>query len=318
MTDVGVPPLEYVSIGFGARACSDARAILHRQWAVGGRQLRAWSVLYESEPITMAQLPAISTRHQQAFASAQLYWVSPEMVDLVVTAATSVPESVALLPELLPDPTGVVFFAQSVKAPPAILGTHHNEVGFEIAMIHWYPQERISPRSGRSYSEVKIDIYAHVKDIGFGYLTGVEWSWGDTLSVYRNDVSTDQQDDFLRLRALFVRSLTMAFFGLIASPGVTSTELETPDKYAIKRSAREGLNDLSDTRVIYLRSSKGETGHALGTTPYHHRWIVSGHWRSQPYGKDRAHRKPVWIAPHVKGPDGAPLLHGEKVRAVVR
>jgi hypothetical protein len=44
-----------------------------------------------------------------------------------------------------------------------------------------------------------------------------------------------------------------------------------------------------------------------------HRWVVRGHWRQQACGPGRSQRRPVWIEPHVKGPDGAPLLAAEKV-----
>ena len=43
----------------------------------------------------------------------------------------------------------------------------------------------------------------------------------------------------------------------------------------------------------------------------HHRWIVRGHWRNQWFPKQKRH-VPMWIAPHVKGPDGAPILERQE------
>lgn len=44
-----------------------------------------------------------------------------------------------------------------------------------------------------------------------------------------------------------------------------------------------------------------------------HRWMVSGHLRAQWYPSEQAHHV-IWIAPHLKGPDDAPLLtHAYKV-----
>lgn len=40
---------------------------------------------------------------------------------------------------------------------------------------------------------------------------------------------------------------------------------------------------------------------------YHVRWWVKGHWRQQAVGVGRKLRRPVYIAPHIKGPEGAPL-----------
>lgn len=66
-------------------------------------------------------------------------------------------------------------------------------------------------------------------------------------------------------------------------------------------------------RVIELRRrTAGEQGQ--GVARYRRRWLVKGHWRQQWFPKQKAHR-PVWIAPHVKGPEGAPMIDGERVYA---
>jgi hypothetical protein len=44
------------------------------------------------------------------------------------------------------------------------------------------------------------------------------------------------------------------------------------------------------------------------------RHIVRGHWRQQACGPGRALRRPTWIPPHIRGPDGAPFISGEIVR----
>jgi hypothetical protein len=48
---------------------------------------------------------------------------------------------------------------------------------------------------------------------------------------------------------------------------------------------------------------------------YKHQWWVSHHYRAQWYPSEQAHRV-IWIAPYLKGPEGAPIL--EKTYAVVR
>lgn len=40
---------------------------------------------------------------------------------------------------------------------------------------------------------------------------------------------------------------------------------------------------------------------------FHVRWVVRGHWRQQAVGPNHSEHKPVFIAPHVRGPQGAPL-----------
>jgi hypothetical protein len=86
-----------------------------------------------------------------------------------------------------------------------------------------------------------------------------------------------------------------------------------PNRAARKRLTRAG-HESKAVRVIELRRPKNSSGHGDSDREYHHQWIVRGHWRQQWHPKREVHR-PVWIAPHVKGPEGAPLIGGEKVYA---
>ena len=90
-----------------------------------------------------------------------------------------------------------------------------------------------------------------------------------------------------------------------------------PDRAARKRLHRAG-QEPAPVRVIELRRSRNTaSGHGESDREYHHRWITRGHWRQHWYPKRQVHR-PVWIAPHIKGPEGAPLIGGEKVYALKR
>jgi hypothetical protein len=51
---------------------------------------------------------------------------------------------------------------------------------------------------------------------------------------------------------------------------------------------------------------------------YSHQWVVEGHWRWQPCGPGRSERRLIWIAPHIKGPDGAPLIDIDHVAKLIR
>jgi hypothetical protein len=68
--------------------------------------------------------------------------------------------------------------------------------------------------------------------------------------------------------------------------------------------------------VISLRRTEGSRG--TGETDVHwaHRWVVRGHWRWQPYGDGT--RRRIWIAPFIKGPEGAPFVQSKKVYRLSR
>lgn len=91
------------------------------------------------------------------------------------------------------------------------------------------------------------------------------------------------------------------------------TEVE-PDRAARRRLSRLG-RAVSLVRVVTLR--RIAHGDGDGDRIWHHQWIVRGHWRKQWFPSVRVHR-PVWVAPYLKGPDGAPLIGGEKVYALRR
>lgn len=105
---------------------------------------------------------------------------------------------------------------------------------------------------------------------------------------------------------------------LMQQPQLVDRVRERADKPVRRAAARAGRPD-PDVTVVDLRrryvpdtADGGEDDGGQGRR-YRHRWVVSGHWRSQPHGPDRALRRQTWIPAYVKGPDGAPLLATERV-----
>lgn len=100
----------------------------------------------------------------------------------------------------------------------------------------------------------------------------------------------------------------------IVTSWLLSQQAITEDaKVAAPRAESGSAREATSVRVVELRRrTVGEQGQ--GVARYRHRWLVKGHWRQHWFPKQKVHR-PVWIAPHVKGPEGAPLLGGDKVYA---
>lgn len=77
------------------------------------------------------------------------------------------------------------------------------------------------------------------------------------------------------------------------------------------RRQRQRAKRIDTVTILKLRRYRHRMDHE-GDGPgveYSHRFVVSGHWRNQPYGskKDRYYRQ-IWIAPFVKGPEDKPLV----------
>jgi len=108
--------------------------------------------------------------------------------------------------------------------------------------------------------------------------------------------------------------LVFAAFQLAAQTNLAESEETIIDRAERRRNARMNLPD-RPVRIIRLRrglASARDDEQPNDTREWRHRWIVRGHWRNHWYPSVGAHR-PRWIAPYLKGPDGAPLLTGEKV-----
>lgn len=65
--------------------------------------------------------------------------------------------------------------------------------------------------------------------------------------------------------------------------------------------------------TIQLRPRINPDASEAEAREYRHRWEVRGHWRLQACGPNRSERRRIWVEPHVKGPDGAPMLEHEKL-----
>jgi hypothetical protein len=107
-----------------------------------------------------------------------------------------------------------------------------------------------------------------------------------------------------------------AFWRIQAQPLATVAPAPL-DRPTVRRAARASI--VHDTRVVMLRrTSAVAEPDADGQAKWHYRvrFLVRGHWRRLTDKQGRPYR--IWIHAHIKGPDGAPLLAGEKVNILAR
>jgi len=109
-------------------------------------------------------------------------------------------------------------------------------------------------------------------------------------------------------------AILYAFWAIQAQP--LATVAATPvDQPAARRADRAGI--VHDTRVVMLRRVTPVGDHDTDAKwHYRVRFVVRGHWRRLVDRNGVPYR--IWIHAHIKGPDGAPLLHGEKVAVLAR
>jgi len=253
--------------------------------------------------------------------TAELFHVNAQMTDLAKAASQSLPEF-QIQGDDLPAPNGLIAFAE----PPTTVNFGEPAVPSPIRAACWgmYSLRGVTYLWIKFYSDREAWLPATAKAV---CMSARELTYnrrilprmtpmlgGDCLgpigSGSRGEPINATESGF-RDAAKIVRAAWL----LMQQPLSVNSEA-VPDRASCKRLRRAG-HEPAPVRVIELRRPKGSGERGDGDREDHHQWIVRGHWRNHWHPKREVHR-PVWIAPHIKGPEGAPLIGGEKVYALNR
>lgn len=257
-----------------------------------------------------------------ALSEADLFHVSEGMTMLAAQAAASMPNYLLAACDL-PSRCGLIAFASPLTVIP-FAGGHK----IAISGVGWLEREE-QGRAGASFlllggrdETISINDFtadqAEVLRAGWARLhpTAIHHHpFGDAVdkqitSVAHEGVVGDVADYCIAALKQVVTAWNLM------GQAVAEVSEARYDRASIRRLAREGKQP-ERVRVITLRRPRAEGTGTETDREYHHQWIVRGHWRQQWYPVRQVHR-PVWIAPHIKGPEGLPLLGGEKVYALRR
>ena len=201
-----------------------------------------------------------------------LIWVDLDMCNLIEAAMVTVPDDTELHSSFMAFDEAVVWFSRPLRG---------------IDILTWHPAQRDFAPSGINITTLNVGKPEPLPVSELCY-----WDWGAALRV-------DNVYDSTNLRRLFV-----SFNLLVSQPGIASTAEAVIPRHYRKRAERRGQE--SNVRIVRLRhiSHTGQAGNGHHLTK---RFIVRGHWRNQTFGPRNSLRRPTWIAPHLKGPEGAPL-----------
>lgn len=301
----------------------------------------AWSRGYD-DPATVRAERANAGRWATALRAAELYYCATDMTRLAMAAGEALP-AYRLHPEDLPSPQGLLVWAEAVtgstrggavtNAP--IIAATWSVRGNGVVVRTWARREdwlafmaEGDPRAGirdLTAAEVRAlrirqpqPITAMAEShMPFGKVPG--WLTSpppEGLSLY-------ELEDHVRVSARLEqaeRTLVVTWL-LMGQTLATASDVEAARSSAkFIRRIDPGL--LAATRYVQLRHrgygpETAEDGSGGPGRAYRHRWLVRGHWRNHYYPSRQDHR-PIWINPHVKGPDGAPLLDPDKLVNILR
>jgi hypothetical protein len=116
-------------------------------------------------------------------------------------------------------------------------------------------------------------------------------------------------------RSSVCSALAYAFWRIQAQPLATVAAAPL-DRATGRRAARAGV--AHHTRIVMLRRRTPLTEPTEGEAKWHYRvrFVVRGHWRQLHDRDGNPYR--IWIHAHLKGPEDAPLLGGDKVSVLAR
>ncbi|MDJ0342269.1 hypothetical protein QMK19_03585 [Streptomyces sp. H10-C2] len=279
--------------------------------------LEAWRVMADRQMFTLPGKGETFLAEEMRRLRRESYWVAQEMVALACAAAPSMPSFTVNEPDL-PSLFGFMYFDApigSVDTPMydggtmpvpvvacswgPISGRDGTAVWLSIYTENRTPEQMCRDFPGMNMSEA-VRVRAQMPRLGYE---------NETLIPFGHDwASFASNSSFLSTLGRTIR----AVWSLMQQPLATCSEVDL-DRAVRKRLRRSGTEP-GPVRVVKLRRPAHSACHGDGDREYHHQWVVRGHWRQQWYPAREVHR-PVWIAPHIKGPEGAPLIGGEKVYA---
>lgn len=243
-----------------------------------------------------------------------LWWVSGPMATLAAATASNLP---AWTPSLvLPDPHGLLCWETPVGhvrwdgAPPEAMTT--TAWGAQPPVVSWdgvWWTTRGTTLEVRLLSRLPEHRHGLATSRSTTPLMPVSDLLCDPTQVWEPRTGRPDEADVLL-------SVVGATWLLMGQPRVADrTTLRDAQPTRGTGPADRPPAPLPEVTLIELRREHhppiDEPGHA--GREWTRRWWVSGHWRQQAIGPGRAQRRPTWISPHVKGPDGLPLADPERV-----
>jgi hypothetical protein len=250
-------------------------------------------------------------------AQGELYAVEGQARALLDVAAGSLPLEHSVTPDLLPSSLGVVWLDRPIV-------TRFTQLGFDvpIRLISW----NISVGEGETRG--MLGALGRVKLFGDppapGWATNIIigcWCEGNTKDGIRRppllyfSCSIEPNSSIRALQEIdpdtsFLEGLRfiVAFWRFVQQRILIAPKRHA-DRATARRLARQDVLVESTVRVVVLRHAEREPVGAVADRDmpeWHFRWLVRGHWRNQYFPASATH-KPIWINPHMKGPDDKPF-----------
>lgn len=299
---------------------------------------------------------SLSLTERTMLKEATLWWVSAEMVDLLVNAAESLPSDVKVNELPIPAHTGLVVFEKPIigsdaatPGNPVVVDaytwgtTHMSSVASRpepTMCLSFSAYKKLNFDKGLSRHELELATHMdllkeafmhphsqmpgqmHVHGTTWCYLGRSDWPHGDELMQSPfTELSQVQVESFIEDRRIMA-----AFFTMIAQESIAQTEYHPIPRAERRRAERSGIRkEANDLKIVTLRKvhrnvtiPDDDSTEEVTGPEWSHRWMVNPHYRWQRVGPGRQERKLTLVRGYIKGPDDKPFKAKQEVKAWVR
>lgn len=260
---------------------------------------------------------------QQWMDAVPLTWLDSDVCDLVADTFNAVPE---WTPEAaMPSPNGLIAFEKSPVELVWTGGADGQRRKVPLDLLMWTTDgDRIAVSALSRMGEHRAHLAPAREHIPFDEVLSISFDIDQTAGAGR-DVNARATSEFTGRFSDGERLLSLAgaTWLLLGQPSFVEEEAAPTVKVKNRRAAPGQpkvmpvkVSQRRLTRTINDTQDTASPGGRKQRRSPEKRWWVRGHWRQQAWGKNRALRKPVFIAPHTAGPKDAPVDERPQVQVV--
>lgn len=238
----------------------------------------------------------------QALRDAELFWVARDMVDVAVDAAPTLPEWTPAL--AAPSPNGLLCWAKPAATVPfGPKPAPTTDVPWDAVWWWVRPDGMLQLTPASRFTK-------HPELIAQYQVSTPLWA-AHTIVINPKEPRTEEAHGSEAAHP-FV-SVVGAAWLLMSQPAVTETLTTAYHTTPPRSPAGDTRPDAAPTvpvTIVGLRRPTQPPHDKTASTSerqYSRRWWVGGHWRQQACGPNHSQRKPIFVAPYIKGPQDKPL-----------
>lgn len=324
------------------------RTWLLEQWRPDKTYAQAMQLAYgqrdpDSRPYYASEIEALR--------GATLWWVSADMVDLLLATAVSVPDDMMYSDLAVPSNSGLIILEKTWIGTDA----KADGVAVRVEALTW-SHNLIKPIERGNIQSLTISAYHHIDfaqgmdklemqqtmalgAMGHGtphYLGRGKPPYGASYNLTghtwlplgrsnwplhdRIDFRPWQQEDHTYHSFVEDRKVLAALFTLLRQQGIARTEIIHVDRPTRRQAERAGVSktNTGTVQVVTLRKLEHHERNGEGEpkkVDWTHRWMVDGYFRWQRVGKGLTERRLTFVSPHIKGPEDRPFEPPTRVNA---